>query len=359
MHKILNFTILIFTAAILPNSCAISQAVPESKISDSPTTIEGFNHIGISVYDLEEMITFYESATEFELVKREKVSNSKNADALFGIQDISYEVATFKGPNMLLELTQFANQKTKPNSKMAPEGPGMTHTCYQSPEWISGYDKFKNNGAAVLSRGDGPVDLGGYGVTYAYAYDPDGNMMELEQLTASRILMDSLWLESNPMWMTQVALISPDVERLGAFYEKVLSIPPARKGAFKNLSRLDDIIDSDSTSILAIWFTMDGLGKMLELMQYINPETSSKPFKKHPTDLGYSFSMEVTDIQKEYQRLKQLDVHFLSEPKILGEFWIVYANDIDGNVFSLRQPTSPESTYSVVNIISKNGIQSK
>ena len=28
----------------------------------------------------------------------------------------------------------------------------------------------------------GRIDLGGYGVTYAYGYDPEGNMFEMEQL---------------------------------------------------------------------------------------------------------------------------------------------------------------------------------
>ena len=62
---------------------------------------------------------------------------------------------------------------------MPPKGPGMTHTCYQSPEWYSSYEKFKANGADILSRGDQPIDLGGYGVTYAYAYDAEGHMMEI------------------------------------------------------------------------------------------------------------------------------------------------------------------------------------
>ena len=39
----------------------------------------------------------------------------------------------------------------------------------------------------MLSRGEGPVDLLGQGVTYAYAYDPEGNMLELEQLDFDRL----------------------------------------------------------------------------------------------------------------------------------------------------------------------------
>lgn len=75
------------------------------------------------------------------------------------------------------------------------------------------------------------------------------------------------------MWMTQVALISPDLEQLVAFYQKVLAIPPYRSGEFANFPRLDDVIDTDNSEMNITWFRMDGLGKMLELMQYIHPKT--------------------------------------------------------------------------------------
>lgn len=346
--------LLVVTASILPYACIISQVNPKSQISDTPTTIVGFNHIGISVQNLDEMLSFYQNATGFEVVKRETVSGSTVADKLFALHDISYETATLKGPNMLLELTQFSNQKNAVVHKMPPQGPGMTHTCYQSPDWDSGYEKFKNAGASILSRGDEPIDLGGYGVTYAYAYDPEGNMLELEQIAKHRFNQDSVWLESNPMWMTQVALISPHLDKLEDYYERVLSIPPFRKGNYENHPGLNDVIDRDSTAILAAWFRMDGLGKMLELMQYNNPATQKVTIKKHPTDLGYSFSIEVDNINQEYDRLNKLGVQFLSEPHILGEFWIVFANDIDGNVFSLRQATNPESMYAIKNLLTKS-----
>ena len=346
---------LLFLAFFGISGCVSSQVSPDAKISNTPTSILGFNHIGISVQDLDTVLPFYQKATGFDIVKREKISKSKNAALLYGVSDLSYETVTLKGPNMLLELTQYSNQQDATITKMPPEGPGMTHTCFQSPDWDSGFEKFKTAGADVLSRGGSPIDLGGYGVTYAYAYDPEGNMMELEQVAQHRITSDSLWVKNNPMWMTQVALISSDLKSLVGFYKKVLGILPAREASFDSHPRLDDIIDVDKTNIEMTWFTMDGLGKMLELMQYNNPKTAVVSKPKHPTDLGYSFSIEVSDIQKEYHRLKMEGVQFYSEPVIHGEFWMVFANDVDGNVFSLRQATSTASIYSVANLLDQSG----
>lgn len=341
--------ILILKAFLLITVVAISQVNPDATISDSPTSIIGFNHIGLSVQNLAEMVHFYQSATGFDLIKREKVNGSKNAALLLGVDTLSYETVTFKAPNMLLEITQYSNQQNAQISKMPPQGPGMTHTCYQSPSYASGFGKFKDAGAEVLSRGDTAIDLGGYGITYAYAYDPEGNMFEMEQLTKARMEQYGVMVPKHPMWMTQVALMSPDLKRLADFYRKILVINPNREVTLSGMVRLDDIVDIEGVVLDASWFKMDGPGKMIELMQYKNPKTSAKISKRNPTDLGYSYSFEVADIQQEYHRMKELGVQFISAPEILGEFWMAFANDPDGNVFSLRQPTGKGSIYSINN----------
>ncbi len=349
MNKHLFPILLVWTITLLLPGGVSAQIDREARIEQSPTSIIGFNHIGLSVQHLDEMVAFYQEATGFEMIKREKVSKNGNASALMGLEDVSFERVTFKAPGMLLELTEYTNQQEAQFHEMPPQGPGMTHTCFQSPLWDSGYDKFVQAGVSVLSRGEQPVDLGGYGVTYAYAHDPEGNMLELEQLSEDRLGLDKEWLKDNPMWMTQVALISPDLGKMTDFYRKVLGIAPNNEGIYADNPRLDDIVDVDGVALKATWFKMDGQHKMLELMQYQHPETPAPGAQKHPTDLGYTFSFEVEDIQQEYSRMKKLGVDFVSAPKVLGEFWTVYAHDPDGNVFSLRQPTSSASIYSIKN----------
>jgi catechol 2,3-dioxygenase-like lactoylglutathione lyase family enzyme len=349
----MNKAFLIFCIPLLLfSSHLISQTTPQPGLKDAPNSIMGFNHIGIVVQDLEKMVAFYQAATGFELVKREKVAGSAAADIVYNEKGISYETVTFKAHTMLLELTQFANPLDEPIQNMPPEGPGMTHTCYQSPSWKSGYQKFKNQKATILSRGDGPVDLGGYGVTYAYAYDPEGNMIEMEQLDESILNKDGYdanWQKQNNMWMTQVALISPDIKALTNYYVKILEFGPRREASLVNNAKLDDIAGLDNVELLAAWFGMDGQGKMMELMQYIHPKTATPKGKQPMKSLGYSFSFEVGDIHQEYKRLKALNVDFISEPQMLGEFWTVFAHDIDGNIFSLRQTISVSSIYSLKN----------
>ncbi|MFT6045314.1 MAG: catechol 2,3-dioxygenase-like lactoylglutathione lyase family enzyme [Arenicella sp.] len=320
-----------------------------ASIKDTTTTMLGVNHIALSVKDLDKTLAFYQQASGYELLSREQVSGDENADALFGKTGIVYEVAVLKAPNMLFELTEFKHNQNATIQTMPPQGPGMTHTCFQSPASKSGWDKFVAAGATALSRGGKPIDLGGYGVTYGYAYDPEGNMVELEQLDDDLLAKSSSaeWAQKHKLWMTQVALATHDIEALMGFYQQVLGFMPNRVAPLKDKIRADEIVDIENVHMLGGWFKMSEYSKTLEFWQFVNPVTPKPSGQRDVTALGYSFSLEVGDIQQEYRRLSELGLKFVSKPIKLGEFWRVYTHDIDGNVFSLRQVVNSESALSV------------
>ena len=107
------------------------------------------------------------------------------------------------------------------------------------------------------------------------------------------------------------------------------------------------MVDIDGLSLKAAWFKMDRVCKTLELWQYRKPQTQAPVGKRAVSGLGYSFSLEVGDIQLEFTRLKQYGVEFVSEPVFMGDYWQAYAHDVDGNVFALRQWVDPDSPYSL------------
>lgn len=341
-----------FTLAITTFSCQTQEPAEEVLTRDS-STIFAINHIGLTVRDLDQMVNFYQGVCGFKVLSQQKIGSDVASSKLLGIKNVSFKKVVLQAPNLLFELTEFNPLRDSIIRKMPPEGPGMTHTCFQSPSWNPGYDKFIKNGIQPLSKGDHAIDLGGYGITYAYAHDPEGNMIEMEQLdqdVLEKSGRDSTLLAKHPLWMTQVALISPDVEKLAAFYEKLLGKSADRKGAYKDNLKLDSIANRDQLELKAIWINMDGPAKMMELMQYINPKTGPT-VAQQPTDLGYHFSYETTDIQAEYNRMKEMGVDIISQPQDMGQYWAFYARDIDGNLFALRQVKEATSPYSAKNFL--------
>ena len=150
--------------------------------------------------------------------------------------------------------------------------------------------------------------------------------------------------------MTQVAIMTRDLIRLVDIYREVLEIETYRNWSLGPHPNLDAIIDHDSVLIESAWFGMDTQGKKMELMQYVNPKTTDRVESIGPTDLGYTYSLEVGDIEKEYQRLTKNGVEFLSDPQELDDFIEVIALDIDGNYFSLRQVKDSNSPLSLRNM---------
>lgn len=347
--------LLSLVASALVTAQALAYEIDiDATIHDSSASLIGVNSIGLSVRDLDAALAFYQEGSGYKLIRREVVKNSSAADRLFGRDSIEYEIAVLEAPNMLFELIEFSHNRNVPISNMPVEGPGMTHTCFQSSDARSGYDRFKRAGVEMLSRGEGPVDLLGQGVTYAYGHDPEGNMIELEQLNETLMSADAqktAWLEQGyDMWMTQVALVTHDIERLANFYSGVLGFDPYRESYIENRPTFDDATDVDGVEIKVMFFRMAERIKSMEFWQYDNPQTLPYAGNRDSTAPGYSFSIEVGDIQAEYARMSGLGVEFVSEPVLMGDHWQVYANDIDGNVFSLRQWVDPNSPWSVPNL---------
>lgn len=314
-----------------------------ASIKDSSNTITGVDRIVITVRELDTMLDFYLSATNFKLESKTKSTANQALDRLYGQRGVSYRSAVLSAPNMRLELIEYLHNDNAdtPLTDMPVQGPGMTHTCYQSPIEDPGYDKFVAAGIKLLTRGDTPVDIGGYGVTYAYGYDPEGNVLELEQLDQKFLSdrnYDSAWsVQASPMWLSQVALVTPDLSALTNYYEKVLGFAPYRTGSYKDNEKLDAITNIDNLALSAAWFKLDGPSKVMEIWQYTNPVTERPSTPRSPDSLGYHFSLSVDDIDQEYLRLKKLGIEFLSAPQRVNNDRLVFARDIDGNIYSLRQ----------------------
>lgn len=294
----------------------------ENTILASASAIKGVHHIGISVANLAQSLSFFEGATSLERFSHKGLSGA----GLAATEPTA--VAVLKGPNSYIELMQFNASAQGDAQAIAVEGPGITHICFQSPAEIGMYNMFKNQQAHVVSRGEGPVDLGGYGVHYAYLRNADQTMFEVEQLDNPPF--------NGAVWIAHIALVSHDIDRLVDFYSSMFGIQPYRRANKVTGPKFDDVTDIDNVRIRAAWFNVGNM--VLELWQYVSPVTPDTGAARAFEEPGYNkYAFEVADLDSEMTRLKAMGVNFTGSPLKTPIGREVYATDPDGNCFSLLQ----------------------
>lgn len=339
-------TLALAFAALLA-SCGEKPVMSASQTIEhaAPTSIRGVHNVSITVSDIDDTLEFYQAAVPYELVDRTRVSASAIPAEILSKRDGEIEIALIRTPTIFLRLIDI-----DPDTKAAPArrratGPGYTHICFQSPADAPKYDRFKELGLDMLSRGNGPVDLGGYGVTYAYGYDPDGIMIEMEQVDRPLIEAAGYMGEQrlkHEAWITHVANVTAEKAEMVAFYRMILGHGPKREIPATRRKTFDDIVDIDDIEISASWFDIGNI--QLELWHYSKPASVLNREPRMIDEIGYnSFTFEVRDLAGTVARLESEGMTFATEKFDLGGWQIVYARDPEGNLVAFQQSKSDHS----------------
>ena len=289
------------------------------------SAIIGIHHIGMSVSDLQASLEFYTRALGIS-AEQLMPAQQDNGVSAYGSSSKSARL-TF--PNGYLKVSEY-DRSHLPSATVVPVmGPGITHVCYQSPTQENIYQRLMDSGATPVSRGTEPVHLLGQGVYYAYARDRDGIMYETEHLDRSPF--------EGPIWFSHVALVSPDLDRLVEFYGLLLNAEPNRRTNRASGPTFDEVADYDDVMIRAVWFDIGNM--ILEMWQFVNPVTPE--VKQNPAfeALGYNkVAFEVSDLEKEVERLSDQGIEFLAPLGMSDDGLEVCLRDPDGNLISLIQP---------------------
>ena len=306
------------------------------------TRLKGVRFLGKTVSSIDRSLDFYRKSVPMELVSRYRIP----ADELFLPAMLSgssgeIEVALVRTPTVFLQLVDFdPNAATPPNAKPVNEA-GYTHICFQSPSSDSAFEKFRTAGLRLVSRGNGLVDLGGYGVRYSYGRDPDGTMIENEVVDRPR--------RSDAAWITHIGAATFDADRMSEFYTKFIGYGARRRGEYSGNPRIDAIADIDNLSLKSSWFVVRNLE--LEFWEFVNPKTSQRPTPM-VDQIGYSMNaFEVTDVNAEKNRLEKLGIEIIGPAKTSRGWKILYARDPDGNIISIQQNLSAPKDQSIDDLL--------
>ncbi len=270
------------------------------------TRIKGVRFVGMTVSDIDDTIAFYQHAVPFEVVERYRApASSLFHPEMMATEQGEVEIALIRTTTVFVKLIDFDPDAKEPPFSKPVYGPGYTHICFQSPAADPALAKFQQAGLDLVSR-NAPVDLGGYGVTYAYGRDPDGTMIENETVDRPR--------RADQAWITHIGGATSDVDRMVAFYAKLIGYGARRRGEYSNFPKMDDVAGIDGLVLRSSWFVVRNLE--IEFWEYIKPATPVRDEPANVDQLGYNMAaFEVTDADAEAKRLAQQGIKMIGSAK--------------------------------------------
>lgn len=148
--------------------------------------IRGVHHTAISTGDLERALQFYRDLLGFTVILEFSWPEGwALADAITGLKNSSARAAMLKAGNMMIELFQYSSPPPKPGDPNRPVSDhGITHLCLDVADVDAEYERLKAAGMRFHCPPQ-DLELENIRVKTTYGRDPDGNVVEIQQVIGS------------------------------------------------------------------------------------------------------------------------------------------------------------------------------
>ena len=169
--------------------------------------------------------------------------------------------------------------------------------------------------------------------------DPPTITTGLSLLVILLLAMTSPAVQGDPptiKGIDHVGLSTADIARSIHFYHDLLGMELTEQEDIENKPDYDHIFGLKNVKAKS---AMLRLGSMqIELFEFDRPRGKAPDLNQPVNDVRiYHICFEVTDLEKDYRRLRAAGVPFISEPQDFGIALAVYGRDPDGNVVELLQ----------------------
>lgn len=142
--------------------------------------IRGMHHISLATVDLNRFTHFYRDLLGMKL---DRVSPLPAGFAPFenivGMRRIEGQVAQFNLGNMQMEVFCYTRPSPLPGERRPACDAGIRHIAFDVKDIQSECERLKAAGVDFISP---PQHLAMGGVTSCYFYDPDGNIVEFQEI---------------------------------------------------------------------------------------------------------------------------------------------------------------------------------
>jgi catechol 2,3-dioxygenase-like lactoylglutathione lyase family enzyme len=142
--------------------------------------IRGIHHTAISTGNLERALGFYRDLLGFEVISEFAwPAGSELADQITGLEGSSAKAAMLRAGNAHIELFEYGSPPPRPGDEARPVNDhGITHICVDVVDVDAEYERL----VAAGMRFHCPPQYLGPDVRTTYGRDPDGNVIELQEI---------------------------------------------------------------------------------------------------------------------------------------------------------------------------------
>ena len=145
--------------------------------------IRGIHHVGIATPNLDRLTEFYVKGFGFERVMSTQWSDRPVIDRIIGLPGSAARQVMLKAGNTFLELFEYSS----PSGRVAdpicqPCDHGYTHFCVDVIDIDAEYERLLACGMRFHGPPPTTAELGGSGLRAIYGRDPDGNIVELQEI---------------------------------------------------------------------------------------------------------------------------------------------------------------------------------
>jgi len=143
--------------------------------------IVGVHHVAINTHNFDRMLRFYSEALGFEPCRENfDWKNQPIIDHMIDVPDSAARSVMLKAGNCYIELFEYSAPPPTSTRPLKPQDKGYTHLCVETNDMARDFEHLKRCGMDFTGRNW----LEEADVKAIYGYDPEGNIIEIQQCSS-------------------------------------------------------------------------------------------------------------------------------------------------------------------------------
>jgi len=307
--------------------------------------INGVDHIGIGVKNIDSSLKFYKGFLGFENVIFDYTGKLPGLDRVVGKHDVNARIVMLANENVspiaqgMIKLVQLLppDKPSRPKIKYEWGSICIAEVCMNVKNIEEVY-KF-----ATVEKGFKPVLPPTYGLVppgeeckFAYIRDPDGILIEFIEWHMYKEFGGTPKIEA----VNHVGIGVRNMDKSMAFYKDILGFKKEVIGYTAKMDLMAPMLPSPTPTMKVKIITNQYKGAWIEAYQSLPPYEPSIAVPRWG-DIGHmELAINVSNIEKVYQQLQKKNVNFLCPLQTVdlppsGEWKYTYMVDPDGFLVSL------------------------